>query len=156
MTRSSYRLLLILLAMPFVACAFQADLPSEPPEGLGAAGFHDDCAPWDGGATTILLGQRVPTDPSKPEFPYLQISLYSKPTQFQVGKRLGFEIPGERGFAQYCLRAEACTKATAVTLQFSKIEQDRLEGRFEVLFKGRKSIRGSFRANRIPFRALCG
>ena len=148
--------LLILLGIPLVACAAQADLPAEPPQGLGSAWFHDDCAPWDGSATTLLLGKEVASTPFNRGFPHLQVSLYSNWSQFRTGGRLRFEIPGNQGFAQYCLSADACTKATAVTLQFSKVEHDLIEGRLEILFKERAAIRGGFRAIRIPFRALCG
>jgi hypothetical protein len=155
MMRSCCRFLLILLGIPVVGCAFQADLPAELPPGLGSAWFHDDCAPWDGSATTLLLGKEVSSTPVKPGFPYLQVSLYSNWSRFRTGGRLRFEISGNQGFAQYCLSVDACTQATAVTLQFSKVEQDLIEGRLEVLFKERAAIRGGFHAIRIPFRALC-
>jgi len=156
MMRPCRRFLLILLGIPLVACAVQADLPAEPPQGLGSAWFHDDCAPWDGSATTLLLGREVALTPFNRGFPHLQVSLYSNWSQFRTGGRLRFDISGKHGFAEYCLSAEACTPATSVTLQFSKVQQDLIEGRLEVLFNERPAIRGGFRALRIPFRALCG
>jgi len=69
MMRPSRWFLLILLGIPLVACAVQADLPAEPPQGLGSAWFHDDCAPWDGSATTLLLGKEVASSPSSQAFP---------------------------------------------------------------------------------------
>jgi hypothetical protein len=154
--RFCVRFLLIVLGTPLAACGLQMDLPAQPPEGLGVASFHADCAPWDGGAVTLLLGQEVSPDPLKPGFPHLQVSLYTSIAKFRTGGRVHFEIPGNQGLAQFCLQADACTKATAVTLQFSKVEENLLEGRLEVLFKDRAAIRGSFHATRIPFRALCG
>ena len=53
MMRPGRWFLLILLAIPLVACALQADLPAEPPQGLGSAWFHDDCAPCAG--TVVYL-----------------------------------------------------------------------------------------------------
>jgi hypothetical protein len=155
MMRFAGRLLLVLFGITPVACASQAGLPSEPPQGLGSAWFHDDCAPWDGAATTLLLGPKVATAPFQPGFPHLQVSLFSNLSRFRAGETLIFEL-GNQGFVQYCLNADTCTKATAVTLQFSKVEQNLMEGRLEVRFKDRAPIRGSFRATRIPFRALCG
>jgi hypothetical protein len=155
MMRPCHRFLLILFGIPLAACALQSDLPADPPQGLETSSFHDDCAPWDGSATTLLLGKDVASTPFKPGFPHLQVSLYSNWSQFRTGGRLRLE-PGNQGFAQHCLSEDACTKATAVTVQFSKVEQDRIEGRLEVLFKERAAIRGGFRAIRIPFRALCG
>jgi hypothetical protein len=154
--RLSSPLLLVLLALPLVACASQSDLPSDPVQGLGSAWFHDDCAPWDGSATTLLLGPQVAQNPFHPGFPHLQVSLYSNLSRFQTGGRVRFEVPGNQGFAQFCPGADSCSKAMAVTLQFSKVEQDLLEGRLEVNFTDRAPIRGSFRAMRLPFRALCG
>jgi hypothetical protein len=156
MMRFVGRILLVLFGIPLAACASQADLPSEPPQGLGSAWFHDDCAPWDGAAMTLLLGPQVARAPFQPGFPHLQVSLYSNLSRFRAGTRVSFEVPGNQGFAQYCLNADTCNKATGVTLQFSKVEQDLMEGRLEVHFKDRGPIRGSFRATRIPFRALCG
>lgn len=147
--------ILIFLALPLAACALQADLPSEPPDGLGAAWFHADCAPWDGAATTLLLGPTASEIPHRPGFPHLQVSLFSNLLQVKAGGTLRFE-PGNAGFAQYCRTPDSCVKATAVTVKFSKVERDFLEGRLEVLFKDRGPLRGSFRAARIPFAALCG
>jgi hypothetical protein len=156
MMRLSGPLLLILLGIPLVACASQSDLPADPIQGLGSAWFHDDCAPWDGSATTLLLGAQAARTPFLPGFPHLQVSVYSSLARFQTGGRVRFEIPGNQGFAQYCLRAGTCNKATAVILQFSRVNQDLLEGVLEVDFNDRSPIRGSFRATRIQFRALCG
>ena len=156
MMRPWRRFLLILLGIPLTACALQADLPAERPHGLGFAWFHDDCAPWDGSATTLMMGEQAATTPVQPRFPHLQVSVYSNWRQFRTGGRLRFEVSGDRGFAQYCLTEDACTNATTVTLQFSNVEPEVIEGRLEVLFKERAAIRGGFRAVRIPFRALCG
>jgi hypothetical protein len=149
------RFLLSLLALPALAGSLQLELPSEPPSGLAAAWFHDDCAPWDGSATSLYLGAAPAKVAFEPGFPFLQVSLYSN-SQSLRRDRLHFEVSGNKGYAQYCQSKEECKTATSVTIEFSKAERDLLEGRLEILFKDRPAIRGGFLAKRLPFRALCG
>ena len=145
-----------MLALPAVACALQSDLPSDPPAGLSVAWFHDDCAPWDGAATSLFLGVERAKTVFHPDAPYLHVALYSNTLGFPTGERIRFGVPGNQGHAQYCLKADDCVTGRAVSIEFSKIEANLLEGRLEVLFDRRPAIRGGFRAARMPFRALCG
>ena len=154
--KSLKRFLFCMLALPSVACALQSDLPSDPPDGLKVAWFHDDCAPWDGAATSLYLGLGQAKTVFHPDPPYLLVALYSNSLRFHTGERLRFNVPGNQGHAQYCLEANACVNARAVSIEFSKIEGNLLEGRLEILFDRRPAIRGGFRAARMPFRALCG
>jgi hypothetical protein len=147
------RFFFCLLALPSVACALQSDLPSDPPGDLKVAWFHDDCAPWDGAATSLYLGVGRAKTVFHPDPPFLHVALY---TNFRSGQQLRFAVPGNQGHAQYCLEANACMTARSVSIEFSKIEGNLLEGRLEVLFNRRAAIRGGFHANRMPFRALCG
>jgi len=148
--------LVCLLALPTVACALQSDLPSDPPDGLNEAWFHDDCAPWDGSATSLYLGRERAKAVFHPDTPYLHVALYSNSLSFRPGERLRFEVPGREGHARYCQKADTCVSAKAVSIEFTKTDGSLLEGRLEVLFDGRPPIRGGFRAVRIPFQALCG
>jgi hypothetical protein len=148
--------LLCLLALPAFACALQSNLPSDPPDGLNVAWFHDDCAPWDGAATSLYLGRERAKAVFHPDFPYLHVALYSNSLRFRTGERLRFEVPGHQGHARYCREEGACSTARAVSMEFSKIDGNLLEGRIEVLFDGGTPIRGGFRATRMPFQALCG
>jgi hypothetical protein len=148
--------LFCLLALPAFACALQSDLPSDPPDGLNVAWFHDDCAPWDGAATSLYLGRERAKAVFHQDFPFLHVALYSNSLSFRTGGRLRFEILGNQGHARYCRDADACVNARAVSIEFSKVEENLLEGRIEVLFDGLPPIRGGFRAARMPFRALCG
>ena len=148
-------LILVVLIFPAQACS-EPQLPSKPPEGMDVSWFHDDCAPWDGPATTLYLGTEVAESVFTPTFPFLRLSLYSSSTQFKAGKRLQFDLPGSPGFAQYCVDADHCLSATAVRIDFLNVDAQHLEGRLEVVFETRLPIRGSFRASRIEFQALCG
>ena len=150
------RLVFCLLVVPTAACALQPELPSEPPQGLETAWFHDDCAPWDGFATSLYLGREIPADKFKPGFPNLHVAIYSSLPQSRTGELLRFEVPSHDGHARYCASTEDCVNAAAVAIEFSKVEQSLLEGRLEVLFKEREPIRGSFRATKMPGRTPCG
>ena len=155
-TRALRLFLMPLLAGPAVACGLQPDLPSEPPPGLEAAWFHDDCAPWDGPAVSLYLARERGGSPFAPGLPYLRVTLYaSSSIGLHEGERLRFE-PGTQGDAQYCRSTDDCDGATGVGIEFSGVEREVLEGRLEVLFGERPPIRGAFRAGRMPFQALCG
>ena len=151
------RLFLLTLALlPAMACAVQPELPAEPPEGLDVAWFHDDCAPWDGPATTIYLGREAAETVFASPFPSLRVTLYSNRAQLDPHERLHFEIPGNDGHAVYCSTAEECEAGTSVSIEFAQPAGDELEGRLEVTFPNRPPIRGSFQAMQMPFQALCG
>lgn len=148
-------LILCMIAGP--ACSLPEGLPAEPPQDLETAWFHDDCAPWDGPATSLYLGREVPEGPLAPAaVPYLHIALYSGRLQAASTQRVRFDIPGNEGDALYCPSADGCQRAASVVIEISQPDPDTLEGRLEVSFEERPPIRGSFRASRLPSWALCG
>jgi hypothetical protein len=147
-------LLVGLLAMAASACALQSDLPDTPPEGLPAAWFHDDCAPWDGPATTLYLGASPVDSPFEASFPFLRISLYrDRPAS---GSRIAPDLEAGNASATYCTSETHCIPVTGVVLEISEVRSDLITGRVGVDFAEGPPLRGSFRATRIPFRALCG
>jgi hypothetical protein len=150
------RLVFCVLLLPTAACALQPELPSEPPQELEIAWFLDDCAPWDGLATSLYLGREIPADKFNPGFPNLHVAIYSSLLQRRSGELLRFDVPSHDGHARYCANSENCVNATAVTIEFSKVERSLLEGRLEVVFKEREPIRGSFRATKMAGRTPCG
>lgn len=150
------RLVVGLMILPAAACTAQCVLPSAAPDGLESSWFHDDCAPFDGPATSLYLGDEAATNALAPTLPYLRVALYTSSARFPINERLRFEIPAAEAHAEYCPDTGGCTAAEEMTIEFSRIEQDVLEGRLEALFADRAPIRGGFRAARIPFEALCG
>lgn len=151
-------LLFGLLAMAATACALQSDLPADlpdaPPDGLPAAWFHDDCAPWDGPATTIYLGASAVDSPFESSFPFLRISLYrDRPSS---GGRIVPDLEAGDASVAYCTSETVCMPITGVVLEISEVRSDLITGRVGVDFDVRPPVRGSFSARRIPFRALCG
>lgn len=145
-----------LLTLAATACALQSELPAEPPDGLPAAWFHDDCAPWDGPATSLYLGARPAERPLEASFPFLRISLYRERLELGPGRRIVPDLAAGDASAAYCASETSCVEATGVILDISEVRADLITGRVGVTFPDRGPIRGSFRATRIPFRALCG
>jgi hypothetical protein len=149
--------LLCLAAGVATACGvLQSDLPSDPPEGLPFAWFHDDCAPWDGPATTLYLGARRGESAFESAFPALRISLYRERLDFGPGRRIVLDPTSDEGYSDYCESADQCIPAAGIVLEISEVQSDLLAGRLKVTFGSRPAIRGGFRATRIPFQALCG
>lgn len=136
-----------------------AGLGSGPPDGpvqLGVAA--DDCAPWDGSATSIYLSATGAVATLPPPEAYLQLIVYLP----------GGRLPGTRvdlsrmdgnlgtGIAVRCLAGGECASTTAGTIEFDPTAPgDALAGSYRLAFDG-EPVDGTFLAHWIPRPAICG
>lgn len=141
------------------ACSSHPASDARPTDtGFALAYVHDDCAPWDGAALTIVLTQVVMDDPFATAFPHARITSYRPPSRL-AGSSLDWSGPGhDEGYAAACDSAGACTPATGVELRFDGEQPDpaRLRGILYMELEDGRVIGGPFDARPLAFTALCG
>jgi len=133
---------LLLLAVIY-GCAPQND--SEPLQVFPAT-VNQDCAPWDGGAFTIMIPYNAVST--------IQISIWdlSDPDH-----RSTFSFPDETGRVGHAALHASSTETLGGTVSLSAVEEGRpLEGEFDLFTEAGKRLRGKFIAAWGDFVALCG
>ena len=148
----------ICLAGSLLACggpSEQQEIPAD--TGFAEAFYHDDCAPWDGFALTLLLTQEGVEDVFDLPYPHLRVTSYQYPPS-APGAIIGWE--GEdhtAGTAVFCVADSQCEVATAVWARLAEVDVlDELMGEIRVEFADAGVIGGPFRARKLLFQALCG
>lgn len=120
--------------------------------------FHDDCAPWDGPALSIVLSHEELESPFEAHFPSARVTSFRPPPELAGGS---FEWTGSErdlGHASWCESAEACRPASAVRVRFDGAQpsEDELAGQIHLEFEGGQVVSGAFKAVRLPLQMLCG
>lgn len=115
-----------------------------------------DCAPWDGPAVTILLTAR-PADSNAVSGPHVSISVWRSATAL-AGQTVAWPSDQQVGAATRCTSDAGCELARTARVTFAPASPDTtLGGSVELTFAGADSIlRGTFRANWLRTRAMCG
>lgn len=145
------------VASALLACtADRADGPSE--LGFPLVYVHDDCAPWDGAALSLVLAHEPVTHRFDVPYPSLAVTSYRPPSPPAGGS---FEWRGEApdvGHARWCDEPGECTAPVLVSVHFDRYQRspDRLTGRLRIELEDGSVTAGRFEAERLPFRGLCG
>jgi len=133
---------------PQVSTPLSADFPS--------AGYHRDCAPWDGPALSFLFAGD-PGEGGQPSYPYMRISTYRPPALLEG---TSFDWTGtdhNEGYAELCRAADDCEAPHAVHVDLMGVsENGRLEGEVLVRFVDGREIMGPFSAQAVPVSLRCG
>lgn len=134
----------------------RADGPSE--LGFPLVYVHDDCAPWDGAALSLVLAHEPVTHRFDVPYPSLAVTSYRPPSPPAGGS---FEWRGEApdvGHARWCDEPGECTAPVLVSVHFDRYQRspDRLTGRLRIELEDGSVAAGRFEAERLPFRGLCG
>lgn len=116
----------------------------------------DDCAPWDGRATTIYLSAANGSDAVPPAPPYLQITLYESRAELAGGRvRLG-QLAAGSGIAVRCTGERNCTSSSTGEVTIDQAPPEgALTGSYRVELNG-ETLTGRFRALWRPRSILCG
>ena len=149
---------LLCIGIGTLGCSSQSGDARPTDTGFALAYFHDDCAPWDGGALTVVLSRVAMGGPFEAAYPHARITSYLPPARLAGS---GVEWSGadhDDGYAALCDSADACTPAARVELRFDRAQADRSHLRGEVYLEldDGRVIGGPFEARRIDFQALCG
>ena len=113
------------------------------------------CAPWDGAAIEVTL-TKDPGKCDRTDGPYLAIGVW-KGLPIHSGQEVNFDSSSSVGFASQCAKAGDCERAESGKIVFDKFEQgEGASGHYELLFKGGKTLTGSFDAKWCDKRVICG
>jgi hypothetical protein len=126
--------------------------------GFPVAYWHDDCAPWDGHALTIILTHTAMQDPFEATYPHLRITSYRPPTSLAGASLAWSGTAQDDGYAVLCESEGVCHVAGSVRLRFDGRQDavDPLRGDVRVQLQVGGEIAGPFEARPLPFGALCG
>lgn len=155
MPRRASVLLCVVLSL---GCAPGEEAWSSSDTGFPLAYFHDDCAPWDGHALTIVLSHAELENPFEEGFPSVRVTSYRPPSQLAGGSFEWTGIAQDLGYAAVCDAAEACQAASTVRVRFDRAQpsEDELAGQLHLEFEGGEVVSGAFKAVRLPLQMLCG
>jgi hypothetical protein len=141
------------VSAPDAATLATPPLPAAPHHFPYATIVHT-CAPWDGPALAVLLGNTAGCASVKA--PYVQISLW-RDLPPKAGKTISFDIRNSNGQASRCLKVNECEAATSGSVLFDIVDEGKkAKGRYELHFKDGSIENGSFEAEWCETRALCG
>jgi hypothetical protein len=143
-----------------LACAEAAPPATFPgaPSGLEVSWAFDDCAPWDGAATTIYLAADSATGVREAPYPHLWVSLYV-PSNDMAGRTFHWDQSDkDTGGAMWCPEHGRCEAATAAEVSIRQSTEDHagVSGVIDLTFPGRGRVTGSFRAAWMSHELLCG
>lgn len=133
-------------------------IPSSPPAGLEVSWAFDDCAPWDGAATTIYLASRMASEPENSPYPHAWVSLY-RPALDVAGRIFRWDKDDkDTGGAMWCEAEGQCEAATKAVVRVRQSEGKAagLSGVVDLAFPSGVQVRGGFRAVWIEYEFLCG
>ena len=148
----------LLCTLVVLGCTPGEELWSSSDTGFRFAYVHDDCAPWDGHALTIVLGDEERESPFEAHYPSVRITSYRPPVQLAGGAFQWAGIAQDDGYAIWCDSAEACLTASAVRVRFDRSQpsEDELAGQVHAEFEDGRILSGAFRAVRLTQLMLCG
>jgi hypothetical protein len=126
--------------------------------GFPLAYLHDDCAPWDGAALTLVLSQHEIDSRLAVGYPNLRITSYRPPSSLAGGS---FSWEGDAqsdGYATLCDSADSCASATRVSVDFDRAQGsgEVVTGQVRVELEDGRIVAGPFSARRLEYPMLCG
>jgi len=143
----------LLLAIGTLACTA---LPTN--TGFPLAYLHDDCAPWDGAALTLVLSQHELDSRMDVSYPSLRITSWRPPSSLS-GTSFSWEGDAQSdGYATLCDSADSCVTATRVRVDFDHAQDtaDVFTGQVRVELEDGRVVTGPFAARRLGYPVLCG
>ena len=140
-----------------LGCASGEEVWSSSPTGYPLAYFHNDCAPWDGPALSIVLSYAEFESPFEEHFPSVRVTSYRPPSQFAGASFEWTGVAQDLGYAAWCDSADACRSASSVRVRFDRAQPsaDELAGQVHLEFEGEQVVSGAFKAVRLPVQMLC-
>jgi hypothetical protein len=147
----------LLCAVACLACAPDGVSWSSSGTGFPLAYFHDDCAPWDGPALTIILSHEE-LEPYQASFPSVRITSYRPPPQLAGSAFEWSGIAQDQGHAMWCDTEDACRSAASVRVRFDRAQPvpGEIAGQLHLEFEGGQVLEGAIKAVRLPLQMLCG
>lgn len=117
--------------------------------------IQSSCAPWDGPAIGITLTHE-PAQCKRTSEPFLSIGIW-RGLPVQSGQVVKFAPGSDAGFASRCKKEGDCERALSGTITFDRYKEGSgASGRYELLFKGDETLKGTFDVKWCNERVFCG
>jgi len=141
------------LAVCALCIFFTLPLPADSP--YSYALIQASCAPWDGAAIDITLTKES-AECNRSSSPFLEMGVW-RGLPIHAGQEVKFGSGSDAGFASNCAKAGDCERAESGTIVFDKFQDGAgASGRYELHFKGGRTISGNFDAKWCHNRVICG
>lgn len=148
--RRNYARMLAIFAL-FVGAAIALFAQSDLSYGV----IQSSCAPWDGPAIVVTLTAE-PAQCKQTSGPYIDIGVW-RGLPIHSGQEVKFGAGSDAGFASRCAKAGDCERAESGTIVFETYhERSGATGRYELHFKGGKTLSGRFDVKWCENRIVCG
>ena len=129
--------------------------PANPGGAWPYAVVRADCAPWDGAALSLTLGQLGST--TEPAYPLIHIGVYHPPAEVLDHAFSFNEADTQEGGAMYCEAEGACVSSREVKVRFGRIKPDStVSGEYRLVLRDGRQEGGTFTARFLTQPALCG
>jgi hypothetical protein len=147
----------LLCAAACLACAPGGEAWSSSGTGFPFAYFHDDCAPWDGRALTIILSHEE-LEPYQASYPSVRVTSWRPPSKVAGASFEWSGVTQDQGYANWCDSEEACRTASSVRVRFDRVQPspDEIAGQLRLEFEGGQVVEGAFKAVGLPLQMMCG
>jgi hypothetical protein len=127
-----------------------------PPVEWPYAAAHNDCAPWDGAATSVVLSL-TPETRGENQRPYMSLAVYHEMATIAGARWPVGGMKPDTGQPAWCPAAGDCVMATAGWVEFAPHTGDGpLAGRYDLTLSDGRRVTGRFSAAVSPRQMLCG
>jgi hypothetical protein len=117
--------------------------------------IQSSCAPWDGPAIVVTLTSE-PVQCKQTSGRYIDIGVW-RGLPIHAGQEVKFGPGSDVGFASSCSKVGDCERAESGTILFDTYDQrSGATGRYELHFKGGKTLNGTFDVKWCQDRVICG
>lgn len=142
------------IALATLAC--NSALPTD--TGFALTYLHDDCAPWDGRALTLVLTEQEIDVGVETSYPNLRITSWRPPSSLPGSSFSWDGDAQDDGYAALCDSADSCVRARRVRVDFDRAQPsaDEVNGRVRVELEDGRIVAGPFAAHVLDFVVLCG
>ena len=126
--------------------------------GFPLAYLHDDCAPWDGAALTLVLSQHEIDNRMDVSYPNLRITSWRPPSSLSGSSFSWAGTTQSDGYASLCDAADSCVVAARVRVDFDRGQGggDVVTGSVRAELEDGRVVAGPFAARRLGYPVLCG
>jgi hypothetical protein len=139
----------------FIAIVAIATTATSAPAAFSYGTIQGSCAPWDGPAIGMTLTSE-PAQCKRTTEPFISVGIW-RGLPVQAGQVVKFGPGSDAGFASRCKKEGDCERALSGTITFDRYKEGSgASGRYELLFKGDETLKGTFDVKWCNERVFCG
>jgi hypothetical protein len=139
----------------FIAIVAIVTTATSAPAAFSYGTIQGSCAPWDGPAIGMTL-TKEPAQCKRTAEPFISVGIW-RGLPVQTGQVVKFAPGSDAGFASRCKKEGDCERAVSGTITFDHYKEGSgASGRYELLFKGDETLKGTFDVKWCNERVFCG